>query len=173
LNGPRLEGERVVLRPIEEADNPRLMEWRNSPAVHDNLFSEEKVLPQRQKVWYETYLLDATQLRYIIDSAAFGPVGCCGLTDVDEAAASAKMTVFLGVAEARGRGLAAEALRLLFAHAFGSMGLRKIIAEVFSDNAAATALYRRLAFREFGVGAPRRGREVTVMELAAPGGAGA
>jgi ribosomal-protein-alanine N-acetyltransferase len=51
----------------------------------------------------------------------------------------------------QGRGLAAEALRLALAHAFGPLGLRRVEADVDPRNAASCRLLERLGFRREGL----------------------
>jgi RimJ/RimL family protein N-acetyltransferase len=148
------------------------MAWRNSPHVHDQMFSEEKITRDGQESWYRTYLLDATQTRFVIEAGEFGPVGCCGLTDIDEQAGTASLTVYLGEPRARRRGIAGRALRALLDWALGPRGLKRVTAEVFADNAAAVGLYTRLGFAPAGEGRPRRGRAVAVMTVNSAGGAG-
>lgn len=164
MNGPRLEGERVVLRPVRSRDNRRILEWRNSMEVLGSFFTEEKSTLERQKTWYRTYLLDPAQVRFVIEARGLGPVGCCGFTDIDEESASAKLTVFLGEARARGKGLARQALEVLLGWGFSQRGLARVTAEVFADNERAIRLYEKLGFEETAKGQPRRGRGVIVME---------
>jgi RimJ/RimL family protein N-acetyltransferase len=54
----------------------------------------------------------------------------------------------LGVAH-RGRGYATEALRALIAHAFGELGVRRLVAGTGRDNAGSIALLRRVGMRTF------------------------
>lgn len=53
--------------------------------------------------------------------------------------------------EHQGRGLASEALRLVLAHAFGPLGLRRVEADVDPRNAASCRLLERLGFRREGL----------------------
>ncbi len=165
MNGPRLEGERLVLRPIESKDNRRIREWRNAPGVHHNLFTEEETTPERQDIWYRTYLLDPAQVRFVIETKALGPLGCCGFTDKREGESSANLSIFVGEPAARGKGLAREALDLLLDYGFNQWELARVIAEMFADNEPARRLYERVGFQELGPGEPRRGRDVTLMQL--------
>ena len=52
---------------------------------------------------------------------------------------------------AEGRGLATEAVRTALAFAFGTMGLRRVEADVDPDNAASLRLLERLGFRREGL----------------------
>lgn len=53
-----------------------------------------------------------------------------------------------------GRGTGAEAGRLLLTHAFETLRLRTVTAEVHAPNLRSHALMRRLGFREVGAGEP-------------------
>ncbi|EYB67438.1 hypothetical protein DEIPH_ctg041orf0041 [Deinococcus phoenicis] len=53
-----------------------------------------------------------------------------------------------------GRGVGAAAGRLLLTHAFSTLGLETVTAEVHAPNRRSHALMRRLGFREVGEGGP-------------------
>ena len=58
--------------------------------------------------------------------------------------------IVIGEKDCWGRGVAAEALRLMLEHAAG-LGLRKVLLEVAADNPRARALYKRTGFQTEGV----------------------
>lgn len=64
-----------------------------------------------------------------------------------------------------GRGVGAQAGRQMLAHAFGTLRLDHVTAEVHAPNVRSHALMRRLGFREIGVGEPEmyRGEVVEVV----------
>jgi RimJ/RimL family protein N-acetyltransferase len=57
----------------------------------------------------------------------------------------------IGDSECRGKGLAREACDLLFQYGFRVLGLQRINLALFSDNASALTLYRRLGFQALPV----------------------
>ena len=158
---PSLYGTNVNLLPIRGDDNQLIVNWRNSPRVHDNLFTKNYITIEGQEAWYVAYQSDPEQLRLIIEIKD-GPVGCCGFTDIYDG--SADLTIFIGEESALKRGVAGEALDLLLGYAHKTMGLHTIYAEVFADNSPAICLYISRGFLIAGMGAPRKGRKVVVLE---------
>jgi RimJ/RimL family protein N-acetyltransferase len=84
--------------------------------------------------------------------------------------------MFIGEAAQRGKGYGASALRQLIAHAFQTMGLRRLYLHVLADNAAAIGLYEHCGFKAEGRlkrHAFKLGRyqDVLVMGLCAPAAA--
>jgi RimJ/RimL family protein N-acetyltransferase len=69
---------------------------------------------------------------------------------VDRAAGEGWLALGLFAPGDRGRGLGTEAAGLLVAHAFGTLGLRRLRLRVLAFNARALACYRRSGFRETG-----------------------
>lgn len=99
----------------------------------------------------------ATLQWVIVERASNRIVGTCLLFRYDEASARAELGYVLGRAH-WGKGVMAEALRALLTHAFGSLGLRRIEAEVNPDNIASNRLLVKLGFTAEGL---LRGRWVT------------
>ncbi len=154
MNGPRIAGERLALRPIEPRDNALIVRWRNRPDVRRNIFNQPRLTLAAQRAWFKRYLADRSQVRFIVDSKELGPVGTFGLTDLREG--DAQLAVLLGEPRARGKGLAREAIELLLDFGFrnwrigGRPGLNRVTAEVFDHNEPAIALYRKVGFAPEG-----------------------
>ena len=150
MNGPRLHGERVYLREIKPEDGGDLIAWRNSAEVRRGLYAQPDLIPEAQDAWFQGYLQDPGQVRFIIESREMGPVGSCGLTGRKPLETAANLTIIIGEALARGKGLARESLDLLLDYGFGQWGLHRVTAEVFDDNQPALKLYARVGFVEEG-----------------------
>lgn len=45
-NLPILTGEKVVLRPITDADTDNIVRWRNTPSVRDNFIFRQTFTPK-------------------------------------------------------------------------------------------------------------------------------
>ncbi len=76
-------------------------------------------------------------------------VGQCELFDVDPLARTAEVGIAL-LAQARGRGLGTDALRVLVGFAFTRLNLRRVHLTTLADNAGALASYRKVGFVEEG-----------------------
>jgi RimJ/RimL family protein N-acetyltransferase len=86
-----------------------------------------------------------------VERASGQSVGTIGLSRIDLVNRRAEYGVLIGEPGARGKGLAAEASRLLLAYAFETLGLRRVYLHVLARNADALRLYRRVGFQPEGV----------------------
>lgn len=151
---PVLETARVRLRPYRLDDAEAMFE----------LYSDPRVM----RYWSFPPWTDLGQARdYLARAAAHAAQGIA----LPWAIADARSDALLGTATLhslhrdqgraelgyslapahQGRGLAAEALRLALAHAFGPLGLRRVEADVDPRNAASCRLLERLGFRREGL----------------------
>jgi RimJ/RimL family protein N-acetyltransferase len=88
------------------------------------------------------YVIEHRELRRVI--------GSCLLFRHDEASARAELGYVLGRMH-RGQGLMFEALNGLIAHAFGTLGLRRLEADVNPLNSASVRLLEHLGFAREGL----------------------
>ena len=147
-----IEGERIILREIEEEDLDLIVKWRNDPEILRWLFSYLPLNKVKQLKWYEKYLNDDTQQTFIIElKEEETPIGTVGLTNIDYKNQRADLTIIIGEKGYWGKGLGEESLNLLVRFAFNEMNLRKIKALVFSDNDKAIKLYEECGFKEEGI----------------------
>jgi len=77
-------------------------------------------------------------------------IGNIYLREIDWVSRTAKLEVFIGNAENRGRGFGEEAVRQVLEYAFDTLGLRRVYLTVLAFNEAATTLYKKCGFREEG-----------------------
>ncbi len=77
-------------------------------------------------------------------------IGLVNLDGLDWTNSHAEIGIALTSPDARGQGLAAEALRLLMGYAFHELGLRRLWARVIEDNRASIRLFERAGFQPEG-----------------------
>ncbi|WP_407570237.1 GNAT family N-acetyltransferase [Deinococcus altitudinis] len=148
-----LSSERLILRPLRPGDAPALAAYRSDPAV------------ARYQGWVLPYSVqDAGQLiaemagrvpgDRVSESGGWVQIGlesrAEGVLLGDVALNTSGRQAEIGVtltAQAQGRGYAAEALRALISHAFGSLKLEQVRAEIDPRNVAALRLLLTLGFR--------------------------
>jgi RimJ/RimL family protein N-acetyltransferase len=162
---PRIETDRLVLRPPCAADAVYLAELANDPDV----------ARMTTGVPYPYRLADAegflaasaqadrkTERPLLIEHRQFGPVGMTGFHR-DPGAAFTELGYWLG-RTFRGRGLATEAVGAALSWAAAGWGKRAVLSSHFADNPASARVLEKAGFlytgevrRRFSVG---RGRTV-------------
>lgn len=151
-----LRGPRVHLRPLSSADTELVLRWRRDPAVAGQMFSDPPTREDHER-FLERLRADDDRLEFVIAlNEGDLPVGTIGLSHIDRARGEAEYGILIGEQAARGAGIALEASELILDHAFRAMRLRRVVLNVFADNSAALALYRRLGFRLDPAGAGSR-----------------
>ncbi|MBL7498867.1 GNAT family N-acetyltransferase [Frankia nepalensis] len=153
---PELRTARLVLRPVTAADRSWLRDLWDSPAVRRYLFDDVAVTADQVAELVEasvTTMAASARGLWALRRATPGPetragepvgepVGVCGLMD---RAAGDGVELVCSLTPARwGQGLAQEASRAVLAHAFATLGLAEVHAEVDEANGASLALVRRL-----------------------------
>lgn len=147
-----IEGERVQLRRMGPPDAADVVRLRSDPDVQAQLFSERPPTVAEHLRWLAD--VDARGDRHefmIVERTSGRSVGTIGLSGIDPTHRRAEYGVLIGEPDARGKGLASEASRLLLDHAFQTLGLGRVYLHVFSDNEAAVRLYERVGFLREGL----------------------
>ena len=139
-----LQGDRVTLRHLNEADMPRLLEIVRQPGVSE---------------WWSGYDSDrlradtldapnATSLAIEANGAFVGLVMFTEQTDPYYRSAGIDITLDAGYL---GRGLGTDALRTLCRYLFAERGHHRITIDPALANERAIAAYRKVGFRDVGV----------------------
>lgn len=147
-----LEGERVVLRPIQAWDRERLYELVETIEVRA-LASNDPPLPlsleeveARDKRWVEERNQDSAWFAIDVDAET---IGICGLHEIDHYHQRAEVGIRIGKPY-WGRGHGQDAVRTLVEYGFSRLNLAKIMLQVFADDERAVGAYRKAGFVEEG-----------------------
>lgn len=144
---PRVTGALVDLRPITEADTDRIVRWRNTPSVVRNFIFRQPFTPEMHRNWLATKVATGQVVQYIIEEKTTGrPVGSVYFRDVDPVNHSAEYGIFIGEADARGRGFGTETARLFTDFGFAHLGLHRISLRLLADNLPARRSYEKAGF---------------------------
>jgi len=108
--------------------------------------------PEVDARWYDAYLAGRDQAvrLAIVDAACNRIIGCTYLTDVHRINRSAEFSILIGEPEYWSRGYGTEAARVMLAHAFDDLNLRRVYLTVLAENARAVRLYERVGFTREG-----------------------
>jgi RimJ/RimL family protein N-acetyltransferase len=136
----------LELRPLEPAHAETLLRWMLDPGVAENVGLRSTPTLARTLDWMGKASVDA---RAIFHEGQH--IGNVVLDRLDTHLQTARISIYLGEPSARGKGLAAEAMRLALARGFAQHGLHRIWLTVHERNAPALALYARVGFIREGV----------------------
>ena len=140
------------LRPMEEGDTDDVVHMRSEPSVVAQLFGDEPPTRESHLRWLAAVRARGDRQEFmIVDRASGRSVGTIGLSQIDRKHQRAEYGVLIGEADARGKGLASEASRLLLDYAFTTLKLNRVYLHVFPENEAAVRLYERVGFEREGL----------------------
>jgi RimJ/RimL family protein N-acetyltransferase len=147
-----LEGDRVVLRPIQSSDRERLYELVETIEVRA-LSNNDPPLPisleeveARDKGWIEEGHTDSAWFAIDVDAET---IGVCGLHSIDHYHQRADVGIRIGKPYRR-RGHGQDAVRTLLEYGFSQLNLAKISLQVLADDERAVGAYLKAGFVEEG-----------------------
>lgn len=168
-----MQGTRVSLRRMTAEDTDTVVRLRSEPGALAQLFSDAPPTREAHLRWLADVEARGDRHEFMIVDRETGQcVGTIGLSQIDRRHRRAEYGVLIGEPDARGKGLAADASRLLLRYAFGELGLHRIFLHVLADNEPALRLYERLGFKTEGclrqhVSKSGRWRDVIIMAILA------
>lgn len=148
---PELRGARVVLRPVRETDIEALERVPVDPGIvrmYGGVL--ERVRPRSRKdAEHAIRRLESEPHTWAIDVG--GCIGHVRLDHLNSVDRRASLAIGIDDATKLGQGLGTEAIRLVAAHAFGSMGLHRLTLRVLAYNARAIRAYEACGFVQEGL----------------------
>ncbi|MGC5051440.1 GNAT family N-acetyltransferase [Micromonospora sp. DT48] len=155
---PHLVTERLVLRPVDDTDVDRILEYRNLPEVKHWLLSTD-VDPERFRASWRRAADDPNDhsVAVTLDGTVIGTVSFDVVDGMGQPGMPPRTEALLGYVfdpAYGGRGYATEAVTAMVAHAFDQLGIRRITAGCFADNLASVRILEKLGMRreQHGVG---------------------
>jgi RimJ/RimL family protein N-acetyltransferase len=150
-----LQGERIRLRALEDADLPDLVRWWREPewAILQQLSVRprpEGDIAEQFRKWSANAGAGGDVGFSVTDRTSGRLVGHVTLYGALLLTRSATLTVMIG-SEHTGSGYGTDAVRTLVEYGFRELGLNRIQLHVFAFNARARATYRKVGFVEEGV----------------------
>lgn len=143
----QINGQKVVLRLMEEEDTASIIKWRNHKRVSDHFIYREAFTQEGHENWIRTMINTGKAVQFIIcEKEDLRPVGSVYYRDIDEDKKEAEYGIFIGEDDAAGKGYGSETAKLAVAYAFDKMGMERLILRVFADNVAAVKSYEKAGF---------------------------
>lgn len=138
----------MALTPLTEAERDLVLPWRNAPEVRKNSFTQHEISVEEHRAWFDRMQADPCSRWYLYRDKAGDPQGVVYFTNIDPE----QGTAFCGF-YARPGAPGGTGTRMLFEaleHAFGDLGLAKVMGEVIDGNEASLRLHQRCGFTHEG-----------------------
>ena len=152
LEKPILKGDKLVLRPITEADAEAIFAGLSDEEALRLTGTQQDFTLEQVQTFCARVTAAADRLDYAItlpdDPRYRGEVV---LNDIDWTNKSANFRIAISSAENREKGYGTEAAQLILRHAFDVLKLHRISLEVFDFNPRAQHVYKKLGFVREGV----------------------
>lgn len=151
---PVLDSARVRLRGVEARDFNAFYAVHSDPQAMRYWCFPAWTAPEQGRAYFDTACRSRDPARMlcwvIVHAADDRPIGAATLCDIERDQGRASIGYVLGRAH-WGRGLAREAVSQVLAHAFDTLALRRIEADIDPRNAASCRLAERLGFKREGL----------------------
>lgn len=146
-------GSAIRLRPVRPEDAELIVPWLNDPEITKNFAGFGKAITLEEERLFLEKMASSTEDRlFAIEPSEGGAVlGTVGLHRIYWPAKNARLGIMLGARSLHGRGLGQEALRLIIAYAFESLGLHKVWLVHYADNERMRHVAGKLGFVTEGV----------------------
>ena len=143
----RIEGKKIYLRPITMEDTENIVKWRNSDRVRKNFIYQAQFTREGHENWMRTKVVTGEVVQFIIcEKENDRPVGSVYFRDIDSDNKKAEYGIFIGEADAAGKGYGSETARLAVEYARDVLKLHKLMLRVFADNIGAVKSYENAGF---------------------------
>lgn len=147
--GPLLRGERLTLRPADDTDPPRFVPWIADMEVTRYLGRRTGAALYQEVDFFKRVGEAKDTVLWIIDVDGTA-VGATGIHEIDWPNAHATTGILIGDKARWRQGIATEAMRMRTRYAFRELNLRKLMTEVFMENAASRRALEKNGYRTVG-----------------------
>jgi RimJ/RimL family protein N-acetyltransferase len=146
------KGGRIAFRPLEVEDLEACRAWLNDPENHQTLQRFRPLGRVEEREWLEGLHKREEDHVFGVTLAADGKlIGTCGLHRAALPHRSAELGVMIGDRAEQGKGYGREAVRLVLAYGFETLGLHRVELRVYENNGRGVRCYEACGFRREGV----------------------
>lgn len=137
----------IYLRPMTYEDTDDIVRWRNQDEVRKNFIYQNLFTRQSHENWIKNMVEPGKVVQMVIcDEKTDLPLGSVYIRDIDPVHHKGEYGIFIGEAQARGRGVGTAAAKLMVKYGLAELGLHKIFLRVFADNLRAIRSYEKAGF---------------------------
>jgi RimJ/RimL family protein N-acetyltransferase len=150
MYGPLLTGPKVTLRPPDDPDAPRFVDWFADLDVTRYLGRRAALGLLQEQGHLKTVGESTTDILWMLEVEG-RTIGATGIHGIDWINAHATTGIVIGDKTAWGKGYASEAMRLRTEYAFKQLNLHKLSSSTFVDNEPSRRALLKAGYRETGV----------------------
>lgn len=137
----------IYLRLMTYDDTDLIVSWRNTDSVRKNFIYQALFTRESHENWIRTKVETGDVVQMIIcEIGSDRPVGSVYIRDVDHTHQKAEYGIFIGEADARGKGYGTAAAKLMIRYCFEEMKLHRLFLRVYADNHQAIKSYEKAGF---------------------------
>ncbi len=144
---PVMQDANVTLRDATPLDVPARFALGNTPEIQAMFGADpaavRDITPEAAEAWVQSHIDDPHAWVIEVDGALIGGIRLYGINYSDK---RAQLAIGIIDPTALGKGLGTQAMRLLAAHAFDTLGLHRLGCRVLDFNARAIAAYEKVGF---------------------------
>jgi RimJ/RimL family protein N-acetyltransferase len=150
--GPNLDAVAVHVGPPCPDHLPRFVGWFSDPEVTRYLLRRYPPSLRQEAQWLESVAASETDIVWAVTLQETGAViGVMGLHRIDWRNRHAWVEITLGEPTVWNKGYATETVRLCTGYAFHELGLEKVLASVYTGNAASLRILAKIGYAPCGL----------------------
>ena len=135
----------ILLRPIKEEDLDRILVWRNSESIRQVMYTDQAILPEEHRVWFNGIKSDPATIVLLAEWNA-RPFGLINFKELNHSKGCI-WGFYVGEPKMP-RGTGSRMCFLALEYAFEKLGQVRIRGEAFAFNRRSIDLHTRLGFLE-------------------------
>lgn len=143
-----MDTEFGLLRSIADDELELMREWRNAPAVRQNMYTQHEISAEEHQKWW-ALMLGRSDHQYFMYEYRGKPSGIVAFTNIDSTSSNSTWAFYAAEAAPKGTGSRMEYLALEYA--FKKLKLQKLSCEVLAYNSPVIKLHQKFGFKVEGV----------------------
>ena len=147
-----LEGKKVALAEMTEADQPFFQEWHAGNPELRALIDDNSVPTMEDQMRWFVRSKESDRKMFSLVTSEGELIGHGGFVDIDEKNKSAHLRITIGNSDYWGKGLGTEATQLIVQYGFEEMQLSFVWLRVLASNERAVKSYTKVGFERWQEG---------------------
>jgi len=148
---PEIIGNKVILRPLREADAEFFAHWYNDPEVMFECGFHELTKLEDELARIRCPETDDSTWYAVTDKETGRIVGETGLLRIWPHWHCTDLSIIIPNPADQGKGYGGEAVRLMLSHAFNHYNMNRVAIGVVGLNTSALSFYKKLGFKKEGI----------------------